>query len=149
MDFDATVARYGPLPDHDASAGLDDEWPEANGPGSGHLIRCACGSTRPRKTLATGRLLVTIKARAGTGPGYLTVHDFVEQIHPWLMSLKEDILEARAVMKGLLCEGPEEFTRDEILERDKSLELLADGVVIPYLHIRDGKEWKSHLSGAA
>ncbi|KAM7190890.1 hypothetical protein V8F33_009201 [Rhypophila sp. PSN 637] len=145
-DFNSSAAQYGPLPDHDDAKydpDGDDDWPESNGPGSGHLISC-CGSKRPRKTLERGRLLVTVEARTGgknTGPGFLTTHDYVEQIHPWLMSMRDDIWEADAVKKALLGEGPEEFTREEILEKRKDETLIIGGKDPKYLDVLDDEDW--------
>lgn len=56
------------------------------------LLRC-CGEERPRDTLA---LLI----RASEKP-YLTVHDYVSAVHPWLMSLKNRILGAKNVWGDL------------------------------------------------
>jgi hypothetical protein len=68
--------KFGPLVDFDPDS--DEEGPE-------HLLRC-CGSDRPRKQKAS----LTVNA---TGD-FLTVHDYVSAVHPWLMSLREKILQA-------------------------------------------------------
>ncbi|KAF2472782.1 uncharacterized protein BDR25DRAFT_365958 [Lindgomyces ingoldianus] len=69
-------ARFGPLPDYDPDS--DEEGPE-------HLLRC-CHQDRPRKT----KVSLVVKA-AGE---FVTVHDYVSVVHPWLMSLRENILQA-------------------------------------------------------
>ncbi|KAK4206078.1 hypothetical protein QBC37DRAFT_329393 [Rhypophila decipiens] len=80
----------------------------------GPLIAC-CGSKRPRKRARAWKLTVSVEARPRAGPAYLTLHDYVEQVHPWLMGLRRDILRAKAIEKMVLCEweGPE----DELLDR--------------------------------
>ncbi|KAM7216093.1 hypothetical protein V8F06_008566 [Rhypophila decipiens] len=80
----------------------------------GPLIAC-CGSKRPRKRARAWKLTVSVEARPRAGPEYLTLLDYVEQVHPWLMGLRRDILRAKAIEKMVLCEweGPE----DELLDR--------------------------------
>jgi hypothetical protein len=75
-DSQSAEVQFGALADFDADS--DEEGPE-------HLLRC-CGADRPRKQKAS----LTVNA-----PGsFLTVHDYVSAVHPWLMSLREKILRA-------------------------------------------------------
>ncbi|KAH8698047.1 hypothetical protein GQ44DRAFT_633501 [Phaeosphaeriaceae sp. PMI808] len=69
-------ARFGPLADFDPDS--DEEGPE-------HLLRC-CHGDRPRKT----KVSLTVNATEG----FLTIHDYVSAVHPWLMGLYEKILQA-------------------------------------------------------
>ncbi|KAH7371719.1 hypothetical protein BKA66DRAFT_514065 [Pyrenochaeta sp. MPI-SDFR-AT-0127] len=68
-------ARFGSLSDFDSDS---EEGPE-------HLLRC-CRGDRPRKT----KVSLTVNATKG----FLTVHDYVSAVHPWLLALREKILQA-------------------------------------------------------
>lgn len=118
-------AKYGPLPDHDPDD-PDDDWPECNGCGSGHLIEC-CEGKRPRRTISKYTVCVkasTNRSNNDCAGGFVTIHDLLEQVHPRLMEWRADILDARAVKRALSAEGPEIFTREEVLEWGKEEELL-------------------------
>ncbi|KAF2271268.1 uncharacterized protein EI97DRAFT_364717, partial [Westerdykella ornata] len=72
-------AVFGPLDDYD---------PDSDGEGLSkfvHLLRC-CGADRPRKKKAS----LVVKASGE----YLTIHDYVVAVHPWLLRLRDDILAA-------------------------------------------------------
>jgi hypothetical protein len=75
-DDEENGAKFGPLPEFDPEE--DEEGPE-------HLVRC-CGQDRPRGA----DIMLTLTA---SGP-FITVHDYVSAVHPWLMSLREKILQA-------------------------------------------------------
>ncbi|KAK3946242.1 hypothetical protein QBC46DRAFT_444392 [Diplogelasinospora grovesii] len=64
-------------PDEDEE---DAEWPV--------LLMC-CGKERPRDFTA-----VTLTVNAKQDMGFVTVHDYVSTVHPWLVSLREDLLRA-------------------------------------------------------
>jgi hypothetical protein len=70
-------AHSGPLPDFDSDE--DEGGPE-------HLLHC-CGADRPPKHR---NFSLTVSATAG----FLTVHDYVSAVLPWLMGLREKILMA-------------------------------------------------------
>lgn len=55
------------------------------------LMRC-CNEDRPN---ATPPLVV----RASTQP-FVTIHDFVTTVHPWLQTVRDDILSAKGVTQG-------------------------------------------------
>lgn len=67
---------FGDLPDHDADSDEEEEL---------HLLRC-CRGDRPRKKGAT----LLVKA---TG-AFLTIHDYLSVVHPWLLGRREDIFGA-------------------------------------------------------
>ncbi|RDW70933.1 hypothetical protein BP6252_07496 [Coleophoma cylindrospora] len=79
--------EWGVLPDYDSE---EDE--EGYDGGSQHLLMC-CGVKRPRGKKAK----VVVKASEGS---FVTVHDYVSVVHPWLMSLRDDILEAMGLEDG-------------------------------------------------
>jgi hypothetical protein len=79
---DPEIVRYGTIP--------GEELEYEDSPGCEHLMRC-CGMDRPRDKAA--RLEVQ-----ATGE-FLTVHEFVSAVHPWLMGLREDILAAEGVLE--------------------------------------------------
>ena len=86
---DDPTADRGPLPDPTPEE-LAEPWP----PGHRHLLSC-CGFPRPRNKA------VSLVVRAGPeGPGFVTVHDYVTQIHPWLLGLRADLLGAVGVVHG-------------------------------------------------
>lgn len=68
--------RWGPLPDYD---------PDSDEEGPTHLLRC-CNGDRPRKT----RVSLVVNA---TGD-FLTIHDYVSAVHPWLVSMRQNLLRA-------------------------------------------------------
>ncbi|KAH8199949.1 hypothetical protein TruAng_005888 [Truncatella angustata] len=68
--------RWGHLLDYDPDE--DEDGPE-------HLLKC-CGEERPRKKSTS--LLVEAKG------DFVTIHDYVSAVHPWLMGLRNDILQA-------------------------------------------------------
>ncbi len=79
---DPEGVRYGTIPG---------EEPEYEGfPGREHLLMC-CGTDRPLNKA------VTLEVRAKGE--FLTVHEFVSAVHPWLMGLREDILAAAGVLE--------------------------------------------------
>ncbi len=79
---DPESVRYGTVPG---------EEPEYEGfSGREHLLMC-CGTDRPLNKAAT----LEVRAKGE----FLTVHDFVSAVHPWLMGLREDILAAAGVLE--------------------------------------------------
>jgi hypothetical protein len=79
---------WGALLDHDPSEDFYQE---------GYVLFC-CGEARPRKKR---RLQLTVKPAFG---GYVTVHDYLSTLHPWLTSLKEDIVRAVSVWEDVPAE---------------------------------------------
>jgi hypothetical protein len=71
--------EWGILPDYDEE---EDEKDDV------HLLQC-CGELRPRKK----NVCVVVQA-AADGEGFITVHDYLSVVHPWLMTLRNDILGA-------------------------------------------------------
>lgn len=63
--------------------------------------------------------------------GFLTIHDYIEQVHHRLMGWREEILEATAL--ALECLGDASAFRPE--------KLMVDSVTGRYIHILDEKEW--------
>lgn len=106
-EWTSTLTRIGPLPDADPND-PDEGFEEVDGEGTGHLLMC-CGVERPRKTSSRFNFVVEAKGEGG----FLTVHDYVEQLHGWLMGLREEILEATAIARAILSENP--FSREEKL----------------------------------
>ncbi|KUJ18862.1 uncharacterized protein LY89DRAFT_717382 [Mollisia scopiformis] len=67
-----------------------------------YLVRC-CGEDRPPNE--TAKLVVTPSA----GNHFVTVQDYVSTVHPWLMSLREDILQAKKVVNYYPQPMPTDF----------------------------------------
>ncbi|OBT78077.1 hypothetical protein VF21_03132 [Pseudogymnoascus sp. 05NY08] len=87
-------ARYGRLP----YLGLEDEEREEEEEGDEdydpnvQLLMC-CGEIRPH-----GKDVKLVVKPATGGEGFVTVHDYVSALHPWLMNMKEDIVKAKGVL---------------------------------------------------
>lgn len=71
---------FGKMDDYDPDS---DE--EADPEYGTHLLRC-CGADRPRRKNAS----LTVSGTGGEA-GFVTVHDYVGPVHPWLMALRGDI----------------------------------------------------------
>lgn len=107
--------QYGDLPDYDPEK---DEDPP-------HLLVC-CGTDRPRNK--SGGVLVTASQ---SGPGFVTVHDYITTVHLWLMRNRDDILDA--------------MDRAEDLPNPEDMDLVVDAVFPPWLRIREKSEWVNAL----
>lgn len=70
-------ARFGELPDYDPD---EDEEPP-------HLLKC-CTTVRPRGKKTS---VVVEPHSTRDGSRYVTIQDYVATVHPWLMSMHEDI----------------------------------------------------------
>ena len=53
-----------------------------------------CGTQRPRGKAFS----VVVKPSASSGKEFVTLHDYLSTVHPWLMSLREDILGAMGIL---------------------------------------------------
>lgn len=62
-----------------------------------HLLMC-CGEKRPR-----GKA-VSVAVKPAASHGFVTIHDYLSAVHPWLMSLREDILGAIGMYEGVICD---------------------------------------------
>ncbi|AEO71268.1 uncharacterized protein THITE_159031 [Thermothielavioides terrestris NRRL 8126] len=78
---------------------------DGGGGGGGGVAgsHCACGAVKPvgvkdLSVVVTGTGGVT--EGSGDGGGFVTVHDYVTAVHPWLMGLRNDILGALGTMNG-------------------------------------------------
>jgi hypothetical protein len=81
-------AQWGPLPYAYVNPDPEDE-------GREHLLFC-CGEERPR--MKNYRILVT---PANLSEGFVTVHDYLSTVHPWIMSLRDELVKiARACSIG-------------------------------------------------
>jgi hypothetical protein len=84
--------------DPDSDYGPDFEWqafpdwdPEVD-EGEMQLVKC-CGELRPRDKKAS--LTVT---PASDGQGFVTLHDYLSAVHPWLMSLRTELIAGLGTM---------------------------------------------------
>jgi hypothetical protein len=107
--------HYGDLPDYDPEK---DEHPP-------HLLVC-CGTDRPRHK--AGGVLVTPSA---SGPGFVTIHDYITTVHPWLMRNRDDILDAMDRWE----DGPD----------PEHVDLMVDFGWADWLMIEEKSEWVRHL----
>jgi len=80
-----------------------------NGEYTGHLLMC-CGVDQPLNSAERFKFVVEPKGERG----FLTVHDYVDQVHRRLMGWREEILEATAVARE--CMG--RVTLSETRETD-------------------------------
>lgn len=64
---------------------------------SGTLIYCyCCQESRPSKVYED----LVVKAGSSTTTGFVTIHDYVTAVHPWLMGLRDDLRGALSVFDG-------------------------------------------------
>lgn len=108
--------KYGTLPDYDPENDRDPP----------HLLKC-CGTDRPRGK--EGGVLVTASP---SGPGFVTVHEYITTVHPWLMRNRGDILKA--------------MDRWEQMPDLEDKDLVVDLVQPKCLTIKEKLEWVRELS---
>ena len=91
---------YGPLPREVAEEdGEVDPGEEREvHPGDEHLLLC-CGQKRPLGKEVKG-VAVKPAAGEGSGPGFVTIHDFVSTVHPYLMARRNEVLAAMSEDPG-------------------------------------------------
>ncbi|ODA82689.1 hypothetical protein RJ55_01197 [Drechmeria coniospora] len=91
----AEFVTYGDLDDEDrpyaSEQNEDGSWEDDSD--TEFLIRC-CGQDRPLRTRGQ-KLQVTPSA----GKDFVSIHDYVCAVHPWLMGLREDIIQAKIVTR--------------------------------------------------
>ncbi|KAL7906379.1 hypothetical protein GGI35DRAFT_482544 [Trichoderma velutinum] len=94
-EFNAEYTTYGDLSDEDRPYANepkeDGSWEEDSD--TEFLIRC-CGDDRPLRKRG-----LNIKVTPSAGNNFVTMHDYVSVVHPWLMSLRRDIIRAKAVAR--------------------------------------------------
>lgn len=88
-------AKWGEL----SVGGSSDADDEVEYDGEPDLLRC-CGQDRPRHKNAKLTIKPS-KAWDGQDGGFVTVHDYVSAVHPWLVRLRGEILGAMGTLDGL------------------------------------------------
>jgi hypothetical protein len=86
--------------DPDSEEGMNDgvEWSIVeldDGTTEPELLRC-CGTMRR----GGKNFSVMAKPTVAGEEGFVTVHDFLKVVHPWLMGLKREILTAKGILDG-------------------------------------------------
>ncbi|KAI1850159.1 hypothetical protein JX266_004538 [Neoarthrinium moseri] len=121
---------YGDLNDEDRPYANepkeDGSWEEDSD--TEFLLRC-CGEDRPMRKR---ELKLTVTPSAGND--FVTVHDYVSVVHPWLMSLRDDILKAKQVAQFQMYPVPaakewmvEQGPYHDILEKESWVQRYGDG----------------------
>jgi hypothetical protein len=91
--------RAGNVPDDEVLFGpLPPEAADKDGyldPGDEHMLVC-CREKRPLGK----EVKVVIKPAAGEGRGFVTIHDFISTVHPYLMARRDEVLEAMSENPG-------------------------------------------------
>ncbi|PQE28395.1 domain containing protein [Rutstroemia sp. NJR-2017a BBW] len=109
-EFNPQYVNYEDLSDEDRPyaeySKEDGSWEEDSE--TRFLVKC-CGQDRPLRKQGI-KLLVA-------GNQFVTIHDYISAVHPWLMSLREDIVKAKLVARPqpysaweeelMVGEGPE------------------------------------------
>lgn len=108
--------KYGTLPDYDPENDRDPP----------HLLKC-CGTDRPRGK--EGGVLVTASP---SGPGFVTVHEYITTVHPWLMRNRGDIWKA--------------MDRWEQMPDLEDKDLVVDLIQPECLTIEEKSDWAMRLS---
>ncbi|KAJ4144213.1 hypothetical protein LMH87_003103 [Akanthomyces muscarius] len=57
----------------------------------GYIASC-CGQNRPEY-----KARLTVQVKPAAGKEFVTIHDYLSVVHPWMMSLREDIIQAMTV----------------------------------------------------
>ncbi|KAM3549444.1 hypothetical protein ARSEF4850_008854 [Beauveria asiatica] len=100
----AEYVTYGELCDEDRPCASemkeDGSWEEDSD--TEFLNRC-CSQGRPMHWRG-----LSIRVDASTEKGFVTVYDYVSAVHPWLMSLREHLIEAKLDDPECACCVPEE-----------------------------------------
>ncbi|KAI9643834.1 hypothetical protein NHQ30_007185 [Ciborinia camelliae] len=93
-ELNPEYATYGDLSDKDRpyanNKKKDGRWEDSD---TEFLLKC-CGEDRP-----LGKRGIKLVVTPSAGNHFVTVHDYVSAVHPWLMSLRKDILKAKAVAR--------------------------------------------------
>ncbi|KAL2074089.1 hypothetical protein VTL71DRAFT_7867 [Oculimacula yallundae] len=96
----------GPLEPHEydpEDIDPEDAWDRAH-----RLLACCGGDPRPRDRESVS---ITVVPAAGA---FVTVHDYVSTLHPWLMGMKEDIWRSTDVWQGGLKDMMVVFYLDRV-----------------------------------
>ncbi|KAI0814553.1 hypothetical protein GGR55DRAFT_700820 [Xylaria sp. FL0064] len=80
--------KFGPIPNYNSET---DRWPSQSDKRPWHLLEC-CGTKRPRGKNET------IVVKPSPKNGLVTIHNYFSTVHPWLMGLRDVILDAMGVM---------------------------------------------------
>ena len=103
--------EYGPLSDEDSDAESDGEWEWR-----GHYLLMCCGIGRPRRKSVS----IEVKPSASSGRDFVTLHDYLTTVHPWLLGHREDILASM----GMADEDPPLPTETSLVMSFSSLDWL-------------------------
>ncbi|KAK4044526.1 hypothetical protein C8A01DRAFT_31312 [Parachaetomium inaequale] len=115
---------YGPLP---PGAGADGD-EELDSDGDEHLLVC-CGQKRPLGKGVSGAGAVVVKPT--TTGSFVTIHDFISTVHPYLMARRDEVLEAMGEDPGRTgAPFPPETTR-----------LVVIWYSAPYVDVLDEASW--------
>lgn len=91
---------WGDLPDYDPAK---DYSPAKVGDREQHLLYC-CGEHRPRNIAK-----VNIVVKPAVEGGFITVHDYLSTVHPWLTEHKQNIIKAETVWETKFPESVVDF----------------------------------------
>lgn len=86
---------------------LSDDESEEDDEGPQHTLLKCCGLKRP-----SGKAHTLVVKPTVSGKNFITVHDYLSAVHPWLMSLREDILWAKGVWDGTPLPANTKFMLD-------------------------------------
>lgn len=129
VGYESRGVKYGVLEDYD---------PDEDSEREEHLLMC-CGEARPRKKAG---IVVTA---AASGKGFVTVHDYLSTIHPWLMTLREDIVKAGNVWDdGFGTEFLVNYNRLDCLMMDEKaawIQQTSTVVDLDLMSARANREW--------
>ncbi len=115
--------HFGHIPEF-----ADEEGYDGDDDGGVDRVEC-CGTERPVGRDVSIVVTGTGGAAAGGSGGFVTVHDFVAAVHPWLMGLRSNILGALATLNG----------EDAPLRAET--ELMVDVHTLANLMINNRAEW--------
>ncbi|OAQ97538.1 hypothetical protein LLEC1_03609 [Akanthomyces lecanii] len=79
------------LDDNTRPHGEQHEEPLETEPAMGYIVRC-CGQDRPEYKDG-----LTVQVKPAAGEEFVTIYDYVSVVHPWMLKLREDIIQAMTV----------------------------------------------------
>ncbi|KAL3424026.1 hypothetical protein PVAG01_03307 [Phlyctema vagabunda] len=134
-DFvDQEYVTYGDLSDEDRPYAKEQKedlsWEEDSD--TDFLVHC-CGQDRPLRKRG-----ITLVVTPAASHEFVTVHDYVCAVHPWLMSLREDILKAKTISRA----GPYPASASKEW-------MVCQGAWGPDIHVEEKESWlRKHGDGS-
>ncbi|GKT59086.1 hypothetical protein ColTof4_12622 [Colletotrichum tofieldiae] len=140
---------FGELPDNDlyksegsSSEGEEEEY-DGDDSDEGELLRC-CNTDRPKRALPL--------VMEASNTEYITIHDYVSALHPWLMGLRQDITRADNLLGDRKPKEYEHLVVDitsphylRIMDEKRFLGLRYTGPPVPMPMSQEHTDWLNNV----